>query len=224
MENRKETTTAGRLKEIMDERGLRQVDVLAAAKPYCELYDIKLGKSDLSQYCSGKVEPNQQKLFVLAETLGVSESWLMGYDTTKEKHLPVPSFPNVRPVAVRRFPLYDGIAAGQPIAMPDGVDCYVDGAEELRADFALRVHGDSMSPLIPDGSIVFVRSQPEVENGRIAAVAIDDEATLKRIYRTEDALTLVAENPRYPPIVVTKATGSEVRILGLAVAFEVFIA
>ena len=96
MDNRKETTTAGRLKEIMDERGLRQVDVLAAAKPYCELYDIKLGKSDLSQYCSGKVEPNQQKLFVLAETLGVSESWLMGYNTTKEKHPPVPSFPNVR--------------------------------------------------------------------------------------------------------------------------------
>ena len=185
----------------------------------------KVGVSEgtISRWESGEIaNMRRDKIMLLAQALQISPAVIMGWET--EKHPPVPSFPNVRPVAVRRFPLYDGIAAGQPIAMPDGVDCYVDGAEELRADFALRVHGDSMSPLIPDGSIVFVRSQPEVENGRIAAVAIDDEATLKRIYRTEDALTLVAENPRYPPIVVTKATGSEVRILGLAVAFEVFIA
>lgn len=59
---------------------------------------------------------------------------------------------------------------------------------------------------IMDGDIVFIRQQPEVENGEIAAVAIDDEATLKRFYRDGNTgtITLVAENPAYAPMVFTK--------------------
>lgn len=72
--------TAIRLKKIMDDRGLRQIDILNLTKPYCEKYDVKMNKSDLSQYCSGKTEPNQEKLFVLGKALNVSEAWLMGFD------------------------------------------------------------------------------------------------------------------------------------------------
>lgn len=77
----KKSNTSQRLKEIMSQRGLRQVDILELCKPYCKEYDIKLGKNDLSQYVSGKASPKQNKLFVLSKALGVSEAWLMGFDT-----------------------------------------------------------------------------------------------------------------------------------------------
>ena len=79
----KKVTTSQRLKEIMKERGLKQVDILELAKPFCDKYGIKLNKNDLSQYVSGKVEPGQYKLSILGHALNVSEAWLMGYDVPK---------------------------------------------------------------------------------------------------------------------------------------------
>lgn len=72
--------TAIRLKKIMETKELRQIDILNLTKPYCEKYGVKMNKSDISQYCSGKTEPNQEKLFVLGKALNVSEAWLMGFD------------------------------------------------------------------------------------------------------------------------------------------------
>ncbi|MDO4460808.1 MAG: helix-turn-helix domain-containing protein [Clostridia bacterium] len=69
-----------RLRRILTERNLRQIDLLNLAKPYCEQYGLKLSKSDLSQYLSGKVEPAQNKLFILAKSLNVDPAWLMGLD------------------------------------------------------------------------------------------------------------------------------------------------
>lgn len=80
-------TTAQRLKQIMDARKLRQTDILKAAEPYCKKYDVKLNKNDLSQYCSGKVEPRQDKLTILGMALSVSEAWLMGYDVSMERNI-----------------------------------------------------------------------------------------------------------------------------------------
>ena len=77
----KQFTTSQRLEQIMRSRNMRQVDILNAAEPYCRKYGIKLGKNDLSQYVSGKVEPGQDKLTILGLALNVSEAWLMGYDT-----------------------------------------------------------------------------------------------------------------------------------------------
>lgn len=82
----KKENTAIRLKKIMDERGIRQVDILNLAAPFCEKYNVKMNKSDLSQYCSGKTEPNQDKLFVLGAALNVNEAWLMGYDVPMERN------------------------------------------------------------------------------------------------------------------------------------------
>lgn len=76
----KKENTAIRLKRIMSDRNLRQVDILNLTEPYCKKYDVKMNKSDISQYCSGKTEPNQDKLFVLGIALNVNEAWLMGYD------------------------------------------------------------------------------------------------------------------------------------------------
>ena len=78
-------TTSQRLKEIMKIRNIRQVDILETALPYCEKYGVKLGKNDLSQYVSGKVEPGQEKLTILGMALNVSEAWLMGFDVPIER-------------------------------------------------------------------------------------------------------------------------------------------
>lgn len=89
----KVSTTSERLHQLMDERGMRQADVLRAAEPYCRQLDVKLGRNDLSQYLSGKVEPGQFKLTVLGLTFDVNESWLMGLDVPRERdiHLVVSS-------------------------------------------------------------------------------------------------------------------------------------
>lgn len=81
----KSDTTANRLKIIMDQKGLRQIDVINLSKPFCKKLGVKLGKSDLSQYLSGRIEPRQEKLTILSLALGVSETWLMGYDVPVER-------------------------------------------------------------------------------------------------------------------------------------------
>ena len=84
----KNFTTAQRLEQVMKSRNMRQVDILNAAEPYCKKYGIKLGKNDMSQYVSGKVEPGQDKLTNLGLALNVSEAWLMGYDVPAEREIP----------------------------------------------------------------------------------------------------------------------------------------
>lgn len=88
-------------------------------------------------------------------------------------------------------------------------------------DFCLRASGDSMvNARIFDGDIVFIRQQPAVENGEIAAVAIDNAVTLKRVYIEEDCIILRAENPRIKPMRFKKEDFDQFKILGKAVAFQ----
>ena len=123
------------------------------------------------------------------------------------------------PVARRRVPLLGSIAAGRPIYAEETVES-ADCDGPLRCDFALRVRGDSMvGARIRDGDIVFIRRQQDVDDGRIAAVIIDDEATLKRVYHIKNGLQLLSENPDYPPMVFTLEEYGSIRILGLAVGF-----
>lgn len=87
----KPSTTAERLQEAMNIRGLKQVDVLRLAEPYCRAYGVNLGKTALTQYVSGKIVPRQDKLTILGLALDVSEVWLMGYDVPMErKTAPIP--------------------------------------------------------------------------------------------------------------------------------------
>ena len=81
----KTSSTALRLNEFMQKNGLKQIDIINRAKPFCSEYGVKLSKSDLSQYVSGKVEPGQNKLYILARALNVSEAWLMGYENATNK-------------------------------------------------------------------------------------------------------------------------------------------
>lgn len=83
----KVSSTAERLQFILSYRQLRQADILAACAPYCRMYDVKIGRNDLSQYVSGKVEPKQDKLAILAMALNLSETWLMGYDVPMSRDI-----------------------------------------------------------------------------------------------------------------------------------------
>ena len=115
----------------------------------------------------------------------------------------------------RKIPLVGTIAAGEPILADENIEEYIDLDERIKADFCLRIKGYSMvNANIHDGDIVFIKKQPDVDDGQIAAVLIDDEATLKRVYKYGDSIQLRAENPSFKPINVDK--NNEVIILGLA--------
>lgn len=85
----KKENTSTRLKQIMEEKQLRQVDILEKCKPFCQKYNVKLGRNDLSQYVNGKVEPGQEKLTILGLALNVSEAWLMGFDVPEQRNYPI---------------------------------------------------------------------------------------------------------------------------------------
>lgn len=111
------------------------------------------------------------------------------------------------------------IACGEPIFANEEYGSFISTTDDLDVDFCLRAVGDSMiGARIYDGDIVFVRKQSTVDNGEIAAVLIDDEATLKRVYYYPDKnkLVLSPENPKYEPFVYIGEELSEVRILGKA--------
>lgn len=218
-------STAERLKQIMKERNLKQVDILERARPYAEKYNIKLNKGELSQFVNGKVEPGQWKLTILGLALDVSEAWLMGYDVPKER-TSSPQIPNIYPVELKKFPMLGEIACGEPIWADEDRESYVMADTNIKADFCLKAKGDSMiNARINHGDIVFIRQQSIVDNGEIAVVIIDNEATLKRVYfdRTNGKLVLSAENPAYPPMVYTGEELNEIRILGKAIYFTSMI-
>jgi len=86
-------TTAERLRQIMQARGLRQVDILRMVEPYCADSGLKMSKSDISQFLSGKVQPGQWKLSLLGKALHVNPAWLMGEDVMMEDSQPTAETP-----------------------------------------------------------------------------------------------------------------------------------
>ena len=215
-------TTSERLKQLMSERNLKQVDVLALTEPITREYGVRVSKSDLSQYVSGKTEPKQDKLTVLGKAFNVSEAWLMGYDvprsrtTVNDAGVPAGFEPLPRMSTV---PLVGTIACGTPILAEENIEARIGVPAAWRADFALTCKGDSMEPRYQNGDVVCIRVQPEVENGEVAAVLIGEEATLKRFYREGDTVTLVAVNPAYPPLVYRGEELNQIRIEGRVVGF-----
>ena len=165
----------------------------------------------------------------MSQTLDVSEAWLMGYDVPMDRNaasaemdntLHLPS--NIIPVppASKTVPLLGTIACGVPILAEENLDGEVSLPDFIHADFALRCKGDSMvDARILDGDIVYIRKQPDVENGEIAAVLIGDEATLKRVYKYPGQVVLQPANPKYAPLIRAGEAINEMKILGKAVYF-----
>lgn len=189
---------------------------------------INISKSSVNMYERGEREPNFKILEIIADYFNVDMDYLLGKSDTPLKNVvepedrpPLPVSPDIIPMPeMRKIPLLGTIACGAPVLADEHIDGEVDIPVNIHADFALRCKGDSMiNARIFDGDIVYIRQQDTVENGEIAAVLIESEATLKRVKRLPDRIILEPENPMYKPFIFWNEDMNTVRILGKAVAF-----
>ena len=116
-----------------------------------------------------------------------------------------------------QVPLVGRIACGTPILAEENIEGMVCVPEKWHATFTLTCEGSSMEPKIHDGDLVAIRSQPTVANGEVAAVRIEGDATLKRVYLHESFIELRAENPAFESIILAKEDMNTVTIEGKAV-------
>jgi len=175
-------------------------------------------RTSINKIEAGLTDIATDKLKLIADALNVTPGDLLNNDADIVYY----SYPNIVPLQITTVPVLGDVACGEPRYASEDKSVYLPVEMNLNADFALYAKGDSMEGArIYDGDIVFIRKQESVDNGDIAVVIIGDEATLKRVYRDEDAqeLRLVAENPRYKTIVLSGAELEQVHILGKAVAF-----
>lgn len=172
-----------------------------------------MSKSAISRWESGEVENmGRSKIQKLSEILKVSPvSIVLGEEVN-----------NVLLFRTKRVPLMGEIPAGEPMLVSEEhIEYYIEADASLHVDFCLRVKGDSMiDARINDGDIVFIRKQPMVENGEIAAVSIDNEVTLKRFYKNNGGVILKPENAKYQPRFFTAEDFKNIRVLGKAVFFQ----
>ena len=198
-----------KLKELRKRKGLTLEEVADA---------LGTSKQTIHRYENGVIaNVPHEKIEKLASLFGISPSELMGWGTN------LPAYDNIMNIERKRLPMLGTIACGEPIYAEEEHESYVAADSSLDADFCLRAQGDSMTGArIYDGDIVFIRSQDAVDNGEIAAVIINDEATLKRVYYypEEEKLILSPENPRYAPLVYIKDELNSIKIIGKAVAFQ----
>lgn len=160
----------------------------------------------------------QSKIKAIADALNTTPSYIMGWE---EETFDIYSIPNIIPIPkTKKIPLIGEIACGTPILAEQNISDYLSVSSNIKCDFALKCKGESMiNARIFDGDIVLIKQQPDVENGEIAAVMIDNEATLKRVYKYENSVELRAENPMVAPMNFTSDDYKQIRILGKAVYF-----
>lgn len=180
-----------------------------------------IGEGAISQYRKGAYKASQRNLDIMSKKLEVSIPWLMGISDEIGRPLPA----NVLPMPkTYKVPLLGTIACGKPILCVEDADETVDVPEWIHADFALKCKGDSMiNARIFSGDVVYIRSQPEVENGEIAAVRIGDDATLKKVYYSGGRISLRAANPTFPDMDYEGDTLNQIEVLGKAVGFSSLI-
>ena len=183
------------------QRGLNQTE-LAQLLGYTD-------RSSIAKIETGKVDISQTKLRQMAQIFDVTVEQLLGLEQPQ----------------TRQIPILGTIACGAPILAQEHIEGYTTIPEDISADFALICKGDSMvGARIFDGDLVYIRQQETVENGQIAAVLIDGEATLKRVRFYDESISLEPENPKYKPIILWGEDMNQLRILGKAVAFTALLA
>lgn len=190
------------------ELGMTQ-DELAKLSGYAD-------RTSIAKIESGKTDLPQSKILSIANALGVTPGELMGWE---EKSLF--DYSNIRSLPeTYRVPRLGKIACGKPILAIENQDDYDLVPIDIKCDFTLMCNGDSMiNARIFDGDIVYIRKQDDVEDGEIAAVLIEDEATLKRVKKFPDHIVLAPENPTFKPLVYWYEEMNSIRIIGKAIAF-----
>ena len=184
---------------------------------------LKMGYADKSMIAKiekGNVDLPQSKILAFANALETTPGELMGWDYETET---TETVDNIYKLGKIKLPMFGKVACGEPIFADEDRESYIMIGTDIGADFCLQCQGDSMiNARIHDGDIVFVKKTDIVENGEIAVVIIDDEATLKRFfyYREQNLVILKPENPKYQDIILTGEQLNQVRVIGRAVAFQ----
>ena len=188
-------------------------DRIRDARKAAGLTQRQLADTSISNWENSFSMPDPDTIQHLCWALGVQPNYFFSVDNILPSNvIPLPE--------MKKIPLIGSIACGAPILAEEHIEEYIDIPKHISADFALTCKGDSMiNARIFDGDVVYIRQQNTVENGEIAAVLIDTEATLKRVRIFEDHISLEPENPQYRPLVLWGEDMNTVRILGKAVAF-----
>lgn len=200
---------AKNIKKLMEVNNVSQTDI-------CNALNFK--PSTFSDWVNAKTYPRIDKIEMLANYFGVEKS-----DLIEDSSAINTQFDNIYKIDKIKLPMLGTIACGEPIFANEDRESYVMVGTEIRADFCLKCQGDSMiNARIHDGDIVFIRKQDIVDNGEIAAVIIDDEATLKRFYyyKEQNMVILRPENSKYKDIILTGEQLERVKVLGKTVAFQ----
>lgn len=195
---------AQNIKKLLHRNGKSQADMAR---------DLKLAETTVSSWINSERYPRLDKIQMMADYFNVRRSQL-----TEDQ---APNLTEITPFTVP-IPILGNIACGDPLLAEANLAGYRYESPDLLPHgtlYYLRAKGDSMEPTIPDGSIVLIRQQDEVENGEIAAVLVngDTEATLKRIKRQDNIVMLLPDNSSHEPIIVTP--GNPARIIGKAIRF-----
>ena len=187
---------AANLNSLLSKRSAKKIEISKMTN---------IPPSTLTGYFNGSRLPTPENVDKLAKFFRVSNVEIdPRFATLPENLTPVDQSKLVK------IPLIGHIACGEPITADQNIEGYITEyfSESVDPDsvFALKCEGDSMEPYIMDGDIAYIRQQPEVEDGEIAAVLVDGDtkATLKRVKRVGDQVILTPDNPRFDPIVLDK--------------------
>lgn len=197
------------IKDILKDRRLElQLTLEDVAKR------VGVSPATISRWESGDIaNMRRDRIAALAEALQISPAVIMGWDV--DTTLP----PGAHRPQFKKVPMQGYAAAGQPLEDLNQDTPYYDIENKYDVDFCITVCGDSMIDAnINDGDIVFIKSMPEVPNGKIACVEIDNEKVcLKRFYKSGKTVSLASANSKYAPMFFTEDTCESIKVLGLAV-------
>lgn len=207
-----------RIRDLRKHNKMTQTDL---ANELNSRFNLNVDRVMISKWETGFQTPVMYNISCIAKIFGVSLDYLSDRDNV----IDIFSIPNVSPIPeMKKVPRLGSIACGEPITAEQNVEGYDLIDADINCDFTLTCKGDSMiNARIFDGDIVYIRQQPDVDDGEIAVVLIEDEATLKKVYHYPDRLVLRPCNPMYEDFIYNGKEMENIRILGKAIMFKSFI-
>lgn len=167
-----------------------------------------IDKSKISSYMSGRYKAKQDGVYLLAQALSINEAWLMGLDVSMERNLDTYKIDKLGN-SVIPIPILGTVKAGYDYLAQENWIGTIDVETSLVGNgqdyFALKVHGNSMSPVLIEDDIVIIKKQNDFDNGDIVVAIINgNEATIKKGKKSDNSILLQPLNTEYEPLIFTK--------------------
>lgn len=192
-------------------------------KKYLKLYSVSrmqlseslgISYSTVSDWINGNAYPRIDKIEMMANYFGINKSDLVEEEKYNNE------------ISALKIPVLGNVAAGIPITAVEDILDYEEVPSSWQSQgefFALRIKGDSMQPRMESGDVVIVKQQSDANSGdTVIALVNGDDATCKRLEKTDNGIMLVSTNPKYPPMFFSKEdiVNKPVVILGKVVEFR----